>query len=611
MRKGAKKGQSAIDILEINKLRRQLLLQSYVWDRRLVSAASMGNASPLGHSASNLRGREKVNSTEKPLELTEKPVDHEGGSRDLPCANLRVVDSEVRDAETDNNRGKQSQRILPYGSADFGDQLGPAALSAGVVRRAHSEGQFSTVIANLSDSLDAKWTGENGSAPAATAAAASEAGTAASSVTSETATEVLSDDRGVPDMADRDASWEDQRAEDVSKWIRVPFTGLYQSFNKVNSVGGGGGGALGLHSLGDYSPIFIPSFVELERHGGSGLLMPVGVNDTVVPVYDDEPTSIISYALVSPEYLSQMADDRERVADGGDPLTSSLPSYDSGSYHPFRSLDEISSEYFSGSVAAMDEGARSTLALDPLLYTKALHIRVSFADEGPRGKVKYTVTCYYAKRFEALRRTCCPSELDFVRSLSRCKKWGAQGGKSNVFFAKSLDERFIIKQVTKTELESFIKFAPEYFKYLSESISTGSPTCLAKILGIYQVWFETLSSPRPSSSLLHHIFVFPAEVADGGGVVSGGDQAAEGGEGDEDGRAGDGELAVRAERRAAVRPQGVVAVEVQRGFEREQQGTPRPESHRVDADFSDFCGEQGEEAPRAGRLERHRLPCGE
>nr|GFA98726.1 1-phosphatidylinositol-3-phosphate 5-kinase FAB1B-like [Tanacetum cinerariifolium] len=96
-------------------------------------------------------------------------------------------------------------------------------------------------------------------------------------------------------------------------------------------------------------------------------------------------------------------------------------------------------------------------------------MRVEFADDGPLGKVRYSVTCYYAKRFEALRRICCPSELDFIRSLSRCKKWGAQGGKSNVFFAKTLDDRFIIKQVTKTELESFIKFAPAYFKYLSES----------------------------------------------------------------------------------------------------------------------------------------------
>jgi 1-phosphatidylinositol-3-phosphate 5-kinase len=121
-----------------------------------------------------------------------------------------------------------------------------------------------------------------------------------------------------------------------------------------------------------------------------------------------------------------------------------------------------------------------------------VHSRVSFEDGGPLGKVKYTVTSYYAKSFEALRRSCCPSELDFIRSISRCKKWGAQGGKSNVFFAKSLDDRFIIKQVTKTELESFLQFGSDYFKYLSESISTGSPTSLAKILGIYQVCSQDL-----------------------------------------------------------------------------------------------------------------------
>jgi 1-phosphatidylinositol-3-phosphate 5-kinase len=127
-----------------------------------------------------------------------------------------------------------------------------------------------------------------------------------------------------------------------------------------------------------------------------------------------------------------------------------------------------------------------------------VHLSVSFEDGGPLGKVKYNVTCYYAKKFEALRRSCCPSELDFLRSISRCKKWGAQGGKSNVFFAKSLDDRFIIKQVTKTELESFLKFGTEYFKYLSESISTGSPTCLAKILGIYQVTIKHVKGGKES-----------------------------------------------------------------------------------------------------------------
>lgn len=79
--------------------------------------------------------------------------------------------------------------------------------------------------------------------------------------------------------------------------------------------------------------------------------------------------------------------------------------------------------------------------------------------------------------------------IDLVHSLSRCERWNAQGGKSNVYFAKSLDERFIVKQVTKTELESFEEFAPEYFKYMKASVDSKSPTCLAKVLGIFQVDF--------------------------------------------------------------------------------------------------------------------------
>lgn len=84
-------------------------------------------------------------------------------------------------------------------------------------------------------------------------------------------------------------------------------------------------------------------------------------------------------------------------------------------------------------------------------------------------------------------RKCCGGDLDFARSLCRCRKWHSSGGKSNVFFAKTLDDRFVIKQVTRTELLSFLEFGPDYFKYLADALSTGAPTCLAKTLGIYQV----------------------------------------------------------------------------------------------------------------------------
>jgi 1-phosphatidylinositol-3-phosphate 5-kinase len=118
---------------------------------------------------------------------------------------------------------------------------------------------------------------------------------------------------------------------------------------------------------------------------------------------------------------------------------------------------------------------------------KPLHVKVHFADTVQQRKMEFRVTCFYAKQFDSLRKKCCGGDLEYVRSMSRCKKWGAHGGKSNVFFAKTMDDRFVVKQVKSTEKISFLEFAPEYFKYLSDYLDSGSPTCLAKILGVYTV----------------------------------------------------------------------------------------------------------------------------
>nr|GEY11266.1 putative 1-phosphatidylinositol-3-phosphate 5-kinase FAB1C [Tanacetum cinerariifolium] len=64
------------------------------------------------------------------------------------------------------------------------------------------------------------------------------------------------------------------------------------------------------------------------------------------------------------------------------------------------------------------------------------------------------VTCYFAKKFDDLRKKCCPNEVDYMRSLPRCKGWSAQGGKSNAYLAKSLDDRFIVKGVIVKHLRS-------------------------------------------------------------------------------------------------------------------------------------------------------------
>ncbi|KAI3733860.1 hypothetical protein L6452_13318 [Arctium lappa] len=220
---------------------------------------------------------------------------------------------------------------------------------------------------------------------------------------------------------------------------------------------------------------------------GARLMIPNGgQSNIVIAVYDNEPTSIISFALTSKEH-EEWVSDKPNLSRNGSVVSNA------SAWQSFGSVDLDYIHY--GSYGSEDPStAIGPLFMDP---KNSNHLAIPFEDEsGADGKVKFSVTCYFAKHFDALRKKCCPSELDYVRSLSRCKRWRAQGGKSNVYFAKSLDERFIIKQVTKTELDSFEEFAPEYFKYLTDSLNSGSPTCLAKIMGIYQVTVKHLRAGK-------------------------------------------------------------------------------------------------------------------
>ncbi len=53
------------------------------------------------------------------------------------------------------------------------------------------------------------------------------------------------------------------------------------------------------------------------------------------------------------------------------------------------------------------------------------------------------VVAYYAPQFAELRRRCVAGgEAAYLASLSRCRKWASRGGKSNVYFAKTRDDRY-------------------------------------------------------------------------------------------------------------------------------------------------------------------------
>ncbi|KAF5466280.1 hypothetical protein F2P56_016221 [Juglans regia] len=507
LNKEMRKGKPIIDILEINRLRRQLLFLSYMWDHRLIYADNLDMKSfQDGLGSSNPEHLEKllvINDKLTEVNVANKPEKCFHSYDSLP------LDAELKESpeQRGGNGRDTNQSDVVHQEKDVGQDRSEVLKSEVNFRRALSDGEF-PIIANLSDTLDAAWTGENHTGigipkdstctfPDMAMAEASTTPALVGGLQLENHAEEQNGTKVALVLSPAGSLKNPDSIEDSVSWSRMPFLNFYRSFNK-NFLAG----AQKFDVLSEYNPVYISSFRQLQLQGGARLLLSVGINDTVIPVYDDEPTSLISYALVSPEYQFQLIDEVERSNDGADSVPA-LSLSDSVKSQSFHSADDIASDYHR-SLGSSDDiflsmsGSRSSLVLDPLSYTKSLHVRVVFGDDSPLAKVKYSVTCYYAKRFEALRKICCPSELDFLRSLSRCKKWGATGGKSNVFFAKTMDDRFIIKQVTKTELESFIKFAPGYFKYLSESIVSGSPTCLAKILGIYQVTSKHLKGGKES-----------------------------------------------------------------------------------------------------------------
>ncbi len=97
----------------------------------------------------------------------------------------------------------------------------------------------------------------------------------------------------------------------------------------------------------------------------------------------------------------------------------------------------------------------------------------------------------------------------FVASLAQCQPWEASGGKSGLSFYKTKDDRFVLKQMSKFELQSFQTFANNYFSYVQQAIQTNDPTLLAKIFGVFRVGFknsQTNTSLRVDLIVMENLF---------------------------------------------------------------------------------------------------------
>ncbi|XP_034430000.1 1-phosphatidylinositol 3-phosphate 5-kinase isoform X3 [Hippoglossus hippoglossus] len=229
-----------------------------------------------------------------------------------------------------------------------------------------------------------------------------------------------------------------------------------------------------------YNPIPIP--FEPDKH----YLM--SEHERVpIAVCEKEPSSIIAFALSCKEYKTAL-DDLSKVSNaGGDEAPQVVSAESRVKSSPARPGSESASSLQSRSSMDADPLKEADLSDKQKKQTLNPHIELQFSDANAR----FYCRIYYAEEFHKMREEIMESdEEDFVRSLSHCVNWQARGGKSGAVFYATEDDRFILKQMPRLEVQSFLDFAPNYFTYITGAVQQKRPTALAKILGVYRIGYK-------------------------------------------------------------------------------------------------------------------------
>ncbi|PWN19262.1 hypothetical protein BCV69DRAFT_300583 [Microstroma glucosiphilum] len=130
-----------------------------------------------------------------------------------------------------------------------------------------------------------------------------------------------------------------------------------------------------------------------------------------------------------------------------------------------------------------------------------------------QGNVKVSCTSWFAEDFAALRAKW-GIEEDFVASLSKSSPWVAMGGKSRSTFFKTLDEKWISKQLLTVwnvdEKDALLEFTPAYIRYMMNSHINDCPSLLVKIAGSYSLKIKDMKTGevrlKMSLMILENVF---------------------------------------------------------------------------------------------------------
>ena len=179
--------------------------------------------------------------------------------------------------------------------------------------------------------------------------------------------------------------------------------------------------------------------------------------DSDIIVREDEPSSLIAFALGAEDYKNKLAKIQEESAN-----------------YELQDRQYVEDLFLSNEDQMRIERS--------LLQSTGTHLKYQFQD----GSAKMLCKIFYAEQFEAVRRKC-GIDFRFIESISRCMKWDSKGGKTKSVFLKTNDDRLVLKSLSQIETQAFLRFAPSYFTLMGEALFHELPSVIAKMVGFYQV----------------------------------------------------------------------------------------------------------------------------
>ncbi|CAH1132979.1 unnamed protein product [Ceutorhynchus assimilis] len=245
--------------------------------------------------------------------------------------------------------------------------------------------------------------------------------------------------------------------------------------------------------------------------------LPAGVYGPLA-VFENELSSIIAYALNSLEYKKSFEELTNKKCNNE--LTPSPVSRKKNNLDNTKFDSEDKTSGLLGFLRTKDSKMDLTSPLssdsveveptEDLKKVKNSHIEIQFQDS----TCNFFCRVYLADKFATLRAAVLPmGEEAYIRSLSRSVQWKALGGKSGSNFAKTSDDRFILKDMPRAEVQIFLESSANYFSYMQKCYSTMQPTLLGKIVGIYQIIYKNNSNVTRSYLLVMENLFYNRDVS--------------------------------------------------------------------------------------------------